>query len=68
MVEADRPRGAGGHLEGLPAVPGFEHGVAALLQDLPRQLPHGVLVLDEEHRPAAIRDHRGGRPRRSGRR
>src|SRR5262249_49160628 len=40
-----------GQLQRLQPVPGLPDGVAVVLEDLPRQPPDHVLVLDQQHRP-----------------
>ncbi len=44
-----------GDAQRVDAVARFEHDVAVAPQHLARERPHGVLVLDEQHRLPAVR-------------
>ena len=39
-----------GHAQGLHAIPGFQHVITTLFQDVPAQRTHVVLVFHEQHR------------------
>jgi hypothetical protein len=46
----NRPRLAGGDLQGFTAVTGFQHGVATPREDRPAERPHALFVFHQQYR------------------